>query len=82
VRFGFCFPSHIPGVPPNPGHGVRRFEKMALLLSFSPAVLGIAGVAVLLIFLLFRKPKLPPGVKRLPGPKGSLLLDLIVSNSS
>jgi hypothetical protein len=55
---------------------------MALLLSFSPAVLGIAGVAVLLIFLLFRKPKLPPGVKRLPGPKGSLLLDLIVSNSS
>jgi uncharacterized membrane protein YhhN len=62
---------------------VRSFKKMVLLLSFNPAVLGIAAVAVLLIFLLFaRKPSLPPGVKRLPGPKGSLLPALIVSNSS
>lgn len=46
---------------------------MAFLLS--PSVLGLAAVAGLVIYLLFfSKPKLPPGTKKLPGPKGSSLL--------
>lgn len=78
----FFFPSHLPAVLPRFDDAVQRFLNMALLLSFSPMVLGIAAVAALLIFLLFtRKPKLPPGVKRLPGPNGLLLLTSAVSNS-
>lgn len=46
---------------------------MAFLLS--PSVLGLAAVAGLVIYLLFfSKPKLPPGTKKLPGPKGIPLL--------
>ncbi|KAH9215873.1 cytochrome P450 [Leptodontidium sp. 2 PMI_412] len=48
---------------------------MAFLLSFSPSILGLAAVVVLVIYLLFfQKPKLPPGTKKLPGPKGIPLL--------
>ncbi|KAK0117473.1 hypothetical protein ONS96_013303 [Cadophora gregata f. sp. sojae] len=42
---------------------------------FSPSILGLAAVAGLVIYLLFfSKPKLPPGTKKLPGPKGIPLL--------
>merc|ERR1712225_124278 len=51
----------------------KSWRKMAFLLS--PSVLGLAAVAGLVIYLLFfSKPKLPPGTKKLPGPKGIPLL--------
>merc|ERR1711977_392031 len=53
--------------------GRKSWRKMAFLLS--PSVLGLAAVAGLVIYLLFfSKPKLPPGTKKLPGPKGIPLL--------
>ncbi|KAL2062757.1 hypothetical protein VTL71DRAFT_5829 [Oculimacula yallundae] len=48
---------------------------MASLRIFSPSVLGFAAIAILVIYKLFiQKSKLPPGTKRLPGPKGIPLL--------
>merc|ERR1712225_109126 len=63
----------------------KSWRKMAFLLS--PSVLGLAAVAGLVIYLLFfSKPKLPPGTKKLPGPKGIPLLgsvqDLLVKRAA
>ena len=55
----------------------KSWRKMAFLLS--PSVLGLAAVAGLVIYLFFfSKPKLPPGTKKLPGPKGSSLLPSVL----